>query len=376
MRGNRLIVPIFWILALFLLATEALWAQRIASARLLCRMDPAEGHYSLEGELEFAGGGASELSALNSRIAAFLDSVQLHFDGIAVLPEREIEAGSEVETGTTAGATSPPSPRVRVRLYGEIPSGAETWHLHLSASSPIPLVMTFPRAGRSNPHMQVILPGEQSRPLAIGGPRRHEDGTNAAPPAASPRERGEHARGRKEAFLAGWRSYFTASPLPALLVLGMLLLTLGRTSVLWQMGVLLTFQGLTLGLYLWEVAKPAAWMAPALGVVVAIVALEAGVHRRVRWWRYLLLAAAGILQAGVVVRGAAHALFHQVGELPTDRILILLLGSQVALLTTLLVGAVILLPLSRFETYRRWVVWPLALLLALAALWMGVVPRG
>lgn len=355
------------IVSALLFSSPAL-AHRVSSVSLVCHLDAKGRTYLLDAAMEVV---PSDGRGKNGRISPeeaareIADYLVVKFDEVEQKPDRQIEWPEEGD-----GGDSPPrgerSQRILAKLRGKIPDGAKEFLLHLDPRCPVPVVMTVGGAGPSNRRMQLVLAGERSHPVGIAPP-----GTGETPepglreegaPASVPEIPGPPDR--SGAFAAGWRAFFLSSPLPSLLVVGMLLLTLGRTSVLWQAGVLLATQGLAFALAAWSLVPAPPWSGPLLAALVAAVALEAIFHRHVRWWRYPLLAAAGAcLGLSLAASASVRALVAK-GELTTGQVVALLLGTEAALVLFALVAASILLLLSRFRWYREAVVNPLAALVA------------
>jgi len=178
--------------------------------------------------------------------------------------------------------------------------------------------------------------------------------------------------GGKAAFLAGWRSFLQGSWLPWLITVGIFLLTLGRKSVFLQIAALLVTQSLVIALAAWKIIPVPAWAPTVLVFVIVVICGEALFHRHVRAWRLPLVAAGGVL-AGFDLAGSMPftTLFGKNGAGIGD-VIFYLLGTESALVLVALVSAAVLLPLSRFEWYRRSVVQPVAIVLIGFAIFSGV----
>jgi hypothetical protein len=220
--------------------------------------------------------------------------------------------------------------------------------------------------------MQVILAGEYSRPVSVlpveeGDPFTKEAKGAAAVPAtstAAPEVVAEEKVRPVGAFASGWRAFLHESALPATLVISMLLLTLGRTSVLWQAGTLLLAQGLAVSLAAWGLMPAPAWVWTGLAAVATLVAIEALLHHQVKPWRYPLIAAGGIFLGLALIDTSAYRELIAGADLGTGRLILFLLGTEAAFFLVALVAAANLLSLSRFDWYRKSVVTPLAVLAA------------
>jgi uncharacterized membrane protein len=206
-----------------------------------------------------------------------------------------------------------------------------------------------------------VLPVEEGDPFT-----KQTEGAATVPATstAAPERGAEEKVGPVGAFASGWRAFLHESALPAVLVIAMLLLTLGRTSVVWQAGTLLLAQGLAVSLAAWGLVPTPAWVWMGLAAVVSLVAIEALLHHQVKPWRYPLIAVGGIFLGLAMIDTSAHRELIAGADLGTGRLILFLLGTEAAFLLVALVAAANLLSLSRYEWYRKSVVTPLAVLAA------------
>lgn len=344
----------------------------------------------------------SEEQALNDQISPedaarefAQDYLVVMFDQQDQKPEMKIEIVDSSDEDTPEELRRQ---QVLTKLTGKIPDGAKEFLLYLDPRCPMAVVMVVIKDEQPSRRMQVILAGEYSRPVSVapiieGDPFTGEKGGAAksdaaveTPPAPAPAvataqepENGSAAppQGRsKAAFLAGWRSFLQGSWLPWLLTVGIFLLTLGRRTVFTQIAVLLVVQSLVVALAAWKLIPVPAWAPTVLVLVIAVICGEALFHRHVRAWRLPLVAAGGLL-AGFDLAGSLPftTIFGKNGTgtgTGTGEVIFYLLGTESALVLVALVSAAVLLPLSRFEWYRRSVVQPVAIVLIGFAIFSGV----
>ncbi len=375
MKGSAPCPPLLAALvsALVLLAGPAS-AHRVSSVSLVCHLDTKGGGYVLDATMEVV---PSEEAAVNDQISP--EDAAREFAGYLVVMFDEAEQAPDmaIHLEEASDGDTPPELRrqqVLTKLSGKIPGGAKEFLLYLDPRCPMAVVMVVLKDDQPNHRMQVVLAGEYSRPISVvpveaGNPfELGSAGVSTTAPLPAVPEPPD----RSGAFAAGWRAFLHDSALPPLLVVGMLLLTLGRTSVLWQAGVLLAVQGLAFALAVWSLLPAPAWAGQALAGLVAVVAAEAILHRHVEWWRYPLLAAAGAA-LGVSLSASVSVQALTAGREPTTgQVVSLLLGTEAALVLTALVAAAVLLPLSRFDWYRKSVVVPFAVLVAGGAVFAAV----
>ncbi len=374
-RSNTRVLVILCLAAL-LLAGPA-WAHRVSSVSLIAHLDTEKRTYLLDAAMEVV---PSEDPAVNDQISP--EDAAREFAGylVVMFDEAEQEPALAIEIEETSDADTPPElkrQQVLTKLSGTIPEGAKEFLLYLDPRCPMAVVMVVIKDEQPSRRMQVILSGEYSRPVSVvpveeGDPFAETAGAVSAPSpdpvATAVTERG----GVFAAFATGARMFFSGSALPVLLALATLLLTLGRTSVLWQTGILLAGAGLVSALAAWGLIGIRPEAGPVLAGLTALLALEAVVHRHLRWWRILALAVAGPTLGLFLVDSVDFRSFVAPGQPGSGRVVLLVLGVECALLATILLAAAVLLPLSRREWYRKAVVAPLAVLVAGAAIFSAV----
>ena len=371
------------------LLPAALQAHRVSSVSLISYLNTEEKTYVLDAAMEVV---PSEEQELNDQISPedaarefAQDYLVIMFDQQDQKPEMKIEIVDSSDEDTPEELRRQ---QVLTKLTGKIPDGAKEFLLYLDPRCPMAVVMVVIKDEQPSRRMQVILAGEYSRPVSVapiveGDPFAGEKSDAAREtPASSPAvatapepENGSAAppQGRgKAAFLAGWRSFLQGSWLPWLLTVGIFLLTLGRRTVFTQIAVLLVTQSLVVALAAWKLIPVPAWASTVLVLVIAVICGEALFHRHVRAWRLPLVAVGGLL-AGFDLAGSLPftTLFGK-NDAGTGEVIFYLLGTESALVLVALVSAAVLLPLSRFEWYRRSVVQPVAIVLTGFAIFAGV----
>jgi hypothetical protein len=364
-------------------------AHRVSSVSLISYLNTKDRTYTLDAAMEVV---PSEDPAVNDEISP--EDAAREFAGylIVMFDEAEQKPEMEITVEETSDENTPEELRRRqvlTKLKGGIPDAAKEFLLYLDPRCPMAVVMVVVKDEQPSRRMQVILAGEYSRPVSVlpveeGDPFKQDKGKAAeASPAAAPDQPAaepsataspttpgaadepvEGTPGGVGAFASGWRAFLHESALPATFVVAMLLLTLGRTSVLWQVGTALAVQGVAVALAVWGMVPAPAWVWGGLGAVVALVAIEALLHHQVRPWRYPLVAAGGVFLGLALVSTSAYRELVADGDLGSGRLILFLLGTEAAFLLVAFVGAANLLSLSRFEWYRKTVVTPLAVLAA------------
>lgn len=347
-------------------------AHRVSSVSLISYLNTKDRTYTLDAAMEVV---PSEDPAVNDQVSPedaareFASYLIVMFDQAEQKPEMEI---SVQETSDKDTPEELRRRQVLTKLKGKIPDGAKEFLLYLDPRCPMAVVMVVVKDDQPSRRMQVILAGEYSRPVSVlpveeGDPFTKETEGAAAAPAATavPADSApEEEIGPVGAFASGWRAFLHESALPAVLVISMLLLTLGRTSVLWQAATLLLAQGLAVSLAAWGLVPAPAWVWMGLAAVASLVAIEALLHHQVKPWRYPLIAAGGIFLGLALIDTSAYRELISGADLGTGRLILFLLGTEAAFFLVALVAAANLLSLSRFDWYRKSVVTPLAVIAA------------
>lgn len=387
MNPFRTIRPRHFLLVLgFFLAPAPLLAHRVSSVSLISYLNTKDRTYTLDAAMEVV---PSEDPAVNDQVSPedaareFAAYLNVMFDEAQQKPEMEI---SIEETSDQDTPEELRRRQVLTKLRGKIPDGAKEFLLYLDPRCPMAVVMVVVKDAQPSRRMQVILAGEYSRPVSVlpvqeGDPfnetaatapgtspvaapaanaaTQEATGSGASTPGAS--TPGASAPG---AFVSGWRAFFHESALPSALVVGLLLLTLGRKSVVWQLGLLLAAQGLALSLVIWRLMPVPEWAGPAMAALTAVLALEALFHHHVMPWRYPLVGLAGASSGFYLAGTPAFRELLASTDLGVGRAMVVLLGVETGVVLLALASASVLLSLSRFDWYRKSVVTPVGVLVA------------
>lgn len=366
----------------------ALQAHRVSSVSLISYLNTEEKTYVLDAAMEVV---PSEEQAVNDQISPEDAAREFAQDYLVVMFDRQDQKPEmKIEIVDSSDEDTPEELRrqqVLTKLTGKIPDGAQEFLLYLDPRCPMAVVMVVIKDEQPSRRMQVILAGEYSRPVSVapiveGDPFTGEKADAAETPdpltavaTAQEPENGSaaqpHGRG-KSAFLAGWRSFLQGSWLPWLLTVGIFLLTLGRKNVFLQIAVLLVTQSFVVALAAWKLIPAPVWAPTVLVLVIAVICGEALFHRHVRAWRLPLVAAGGLLAGFDLVGSLPFTTLFGKNNAGTGEVIFYLLGTESALVLVALVSAAVLLPLSRFEWYRRSVVQPVAIVLIGFAIFSGV----
>lgn len=359
----------------------SLQAHKVSSVSLITHLDTKEGTYLFDAAMEVI---PSDDDVLNEQIppeAAAREFAEEYlitmFDDVEQAPELEIS----VETASDEN--TPPElqqKQVLVKMSGRIPEGSEEFLLYLEPTCPMAVVMVVIKDNKPSRRMQVILPGEYSRPVNVlpvmeGDPFIAAEGdAPAAPEEASESEVDTDARSIG-ALLAGWTGFWQATFLPLALTLSIFLMTTQRRIVFLQLAAFMIGLSLAITLAARELVLMPSLMPMITAALLVALAGECLLHRRFHFWRYPAFLVGG-LGAGWLIAGFGLPRFDlsQGGELSLGQLIAFVVGSELALITAGLISAAFFLTMGRFDWYRKTVVTPVAVVLVAFGLFTLVEP--
>jgi hydrogenase/urease accessory protein HupE len=277
---------------------------------------------------------------------AFLDRVSLRFDGATSTPRFEYRPSSAL--GDFAQAPS------LVRLTGRIPSGARevTFAYGLALGSYAINV----RIGES-PVQTFWLDGSQPSPTIS---------LIAPPPSAT------SAQIARQYFGLGFTHILPKGLDHILFVVGIFLLSARWRSILLQVSTFTIAHSITLGLTMYGIVSlPARVVEPMIALSIAYVAIENLVTSDLKPWRLALVFSFGLLH-GMGFAGVLREL-----GLPRSQFLTALVtfngGVEAGQLTVIaLTFAAVVYWRSNRTTYRRWVVQPASLAIAITGVYWTI----
>ena len=359
-------------------------AHKVSSVSLISYLDTVKRTYVLDAAMEVV---PSEDAALNEQISPEDAAREFAQEYLVVMFDRkDVKPALAIHIEETSDQDTPPELRRRqvlTKLTGAIPEGASEFLLYLDPRCPMAVVMVVIKDSQTSRRMQVVLAGEYSRPVSVapisgGDPFAMEQKAPVPVPAVKPAAPGSDevkapaSRERPGAFLSGWQSYFQGSGLPWLLAISIFLLTVGWRSLFFQVVTLLVAQSLFVALAAWKLTPVPDWTSMALVLLIAVISVEALLHREIRWWRLPLVTVAGLLAGGDIVGAPAFRLCFAGDAFSAGEVIKYLLGTGSAFALVTVISASVFIPLSRFDWYRRTVVQPVAVILVGYALFTGV----
>ena len=352
------------------LAVLPLQAHKVSSVSLITHLDTKEGTYLFDAAMEVV---PSDDDLLNEQIppeAAAREFAEEYlvtmFDEVEQSPELEISVETASDENTPEELRQK---QVLVKMTGQIPNGSTEFLLYLEPTCPMAVVMVVIKDDKPSRRMQVILPGEYSRPVNVL-PVVEGDPFDASVPVESDPEKEESVAEKGTAnrsgsvFVAGWSAFWKATLFPLALIVSIFLMTTRRRMVFLQLAAFMI--GLSLAITL-AAAKLVSMPGSMLMITAALLVLLAGeclFHQRFHFWRYPAFFVGG-LGAGWLLAGFALPRLDlpSGGEFSPGQLILFVLGAELALIAAGLVSAAFFLTMGRFDWYRKTVVTPVAVVL-------------
>lgn len=154
-----------------------------------------------------------------------------------------------------------------------------------------------------------------------------------------------------------------------LFVVGLCLLNTKLKSILWQATAFTVAHSITLALSMKSIVTlPAEIVEPLIALSIAFIAIENLLTKELKPWRIAVVFLFGLIHG----LGFAASL-NEIG-LPRNRFLTSIVSFNVGvelgqIAVILLVYLLLILPFGRNQHYRKWVVYPLSVVIGLVALW-------
>lgn len=264
--------------------------------------------------------------------------------------------------------------KVITTLTGSIPEKAEHFMLRLAESTEISMVLLVTQDGRESERLEVLLPGEYSRPRNLrpvieGSP--FEEGAPAKKTPASPPVTGDLTgkKGVGSFFLRGLVVPWTAGWLSLGFGLCFLLAQASGRALAWQAAMFFIGASLTFALTAYLPPSPGPVEAARYGVAAGLLwlAVEVLFHPAMTTWRLPLVFGFSLFHGVMLGEGFRSVPFltpHPVGSLLAYH-----LGAMLSFLAFIAVCFFALAPIGRQSWFRARFATPLCLLLAGCAIY-------
>jgi len=358
-------------------------AHEVSSVSLLAKVDTKARSFEVGAAMEVI---PSDDPAVNDQISpedaarTFAeDYLTIFFDEIETGAEQEIRVESASDEETPAELQRD---QVLVTLTGIFPEGAREFLLYIDQSCPMAVIMVVIKDEKPQRRMQVILPGEYSRPVNVepvaeGDPFAAEGETkegeervsSGEPEPAESESQSGSARPSRGAFVSGLAAWTESALLSVALVVAASLASLSFAPVAVRLGALVVGQSIGVSLVSSLSVAPPEWgilvIAGGLGVGAAGALLPrvfsllrvfaffvAGLFLGTEWTDSGAFRSLG--QAGKEDLPQALIAIEPVGE--SFRVLLFHFGAELAQLAVAAVVAAVLLFLSRFAWFPTRVV--------------------
>lgn len=206
-------------------------AHKVSSASVLVEIDTEKHTYQVGAAMEVA---PSEDQALNDLISPEEAARTFAEEYLTILFDKDEQKPKlEIHTETASDKDTPPElqrKQVIVNLSGEIPKNAKEFLLYIDTRCPMAVVMVFIKDKQPARRMQVVLPGEFSRPFnaepVIEGDPFEKKTAPAIKAEPIPVIEAPKPAGNNESspFRAGWAAFLDGTLLHLALLAAVLLL--------------------------------------------------------------------------------------------------------------------------------------------------------
>ncbi len=316
-----------------------------------------------------------ELAARTDHLRSYFQRrIRVRFDGqperfVVSFPEFGTFLASEPRAGTD-DAAQPLAASVlglTARLEGHIPAGAREVSFRASRSF-APVRLTVLEEGRLGGIRELLGSGTPSRPypLTLDNADAESSAVNNSTPTIPDRL---NVAGRYLAL--GFWHILPAGLDHILFVLGLFLLSTRWRPLLWQVSAFTLAHTLTLALSTYGVLQlPSNIVEPLIALSIAYVAIENLLTTRLHPWRPAIVFAFGLLHG----LGFAGVL-GELGLPDNERLTALLAfngGVELGQLTVLVAAFAAVGWLRHHKRYRRWVVVPASLMIAVIGLYWAI----
>ncbi len=346
-----------------LIAVPGVDAHKVSSASVLVEIDTKNQTYQVGAAMEVA---PSEDQALNDLISPEDAARTFAEDYLTILFDKdEQKPALEIHTETASDKDTPPElqrKQVIVNLSGKIPKNAKEFLLYIDTRCPMAVVMVYIKDNQPARRMQVVLPGEFSRPFnaepVIEGDPFEQSTRKAKPELVSEKPKSVSAK-RPGPFRTGWNAYLDGTLLHVALLAAILLLGPGWWALVLRACALELGQLIGLTLAVFGIINPPQWGFTVLAV--GVIALASGAifgkkEAPSNWWL------APVLFLGVF-QGASLSLLQD-SFIVSLGFIVSLLGFWVFQLICGTIIALLIFFLSRRKWYRVGFSFPVATVLA------------
>lgn len=353
-------------------------AHKVSAASVLVEIDTEKQDYKVSAAMEVD---PSEDQALNEQISPEDAARTFAEEFLTILFDKEEQKPKLIiHTETASDSETPPElqrKQVIVNLTGKLKKDARDFLLYIDANCPMAVVMVFIKDKQPARRMQVVLPGEFSRPFNIepileGDPFEKKEEAKKASNAeteAKPVTKGSEAEreGRKELspFMMGWKSFLGGTFLHFALLAAILLLGLKWRAIALQIVALVIGQSIGLYLINSSVIKAPGWLLPVLALGVIAFAVGAIFRKDMRLSRWFLVPVTGI----ACIQGM---FLYPGGKFAGSDLLAFKSGFCVFQLLCAIIIAALLHFLSQQKWYRSGFVFPAAAILAGYGLYLKI----
>ena len=335
-------------------------AHKVSSASVLVEVDTKKHSYQVGAALDVA---PSQSQALNEQISPEDAARTFAKDYLTVLfdkTEQKPELSIHTETASDK-ETSPDLQRkqVIVNLRGKIPRNAKDFLLYVDLRCPMAVVMVFIKDQQPARRMQVVLPGEYSRPFNVepvleGNPFEESGASTSAKQVESPAATGASQLPAANVCSFGLRLFSGETYLIPALLAAVLLWALELRTALLLIALLVVGQGAALSLFAFGLGgiRPGWFQSVTAVGLIAIAASSIFRKKQGPLWMWAVLIVVIGFFGGMFLSGATsfRELRSTGGMVHPDRLALFLLGFGIF---QFLVGTIMAFFL-RYFSVQKW----------------------
>jgi len=369
----------FYLLILFFAGSAR--AHKVTTVSVVTDIDTKKQTYAVNLAMEVESSGDAEADEQISPEQAARNFTQealvIYFDKAEV---KEHDVKSEIIT--TSDEDTPEELKrmtATVILSGKIPEGSENFLLYVDESTEASVVMVYRKDGKPSRRMQVLYPGDFSRPnnilpIETGDPfEKAEEEKIAATNEklgvldSSSAPNGVKTLGFMDNLKNGIATVFPNGTVHWVFVIGFLLLNLRMRPITVQVGAFVIAHSLGLALSVFEIATVAESISLVIvGLGVLYVGLENLIFTTLKPWRPVAIFVVGLFHGFMF---STHYSGRGISDLIGFNF-----GIEIAIIAILMVGLIVLNILFKQEWYRNVIVLPASGLLVAAGLYWACLP--
>ncbi len=362
----RSFLRFFPVFVIAFLSTQAL-AHKVTTVSVVTDIDTKARTYAVNLAMEVEPTGDPEIDEATTPEEAAREFAKTAL--IIYFDQQEIKDSKvESEILTTSDEDTPEELKrttANVILSGKIPEDAENFLLYVNEDTEASVVMVYRKDGKPGRRLQVLYPGDFSRPNNVrpvveGDPFEIAEKEKQAKAKSSESPKPTETTKESPSFSKGLKSGFSTilpdGTIHWVFLIGLLLLSLRMQPIITQVAAFVISHSLGLALAAFEVVSaPASVCITVMALGLVYIGLENMVIHSLKPWRSPLVFVIGLFH-GFYFNAALENV--EIGALIGFN-----LGIEIAVIVVLMIALIVLNILFKQDWYRKVVVIPLSALL-------------